>query len=91
MITESPFVELHPLSYSSYQDEKDHPQEMNTDYIAYRVGHKWCLLSKRGGRITPPVYEWIYSLDSDRFDVVLDKGVRTIIDGTGKEVTSDAR
>lgn len=87
LITESPHIELHPLQYNWYQDNKGNWYEKTSDYIAYRVGDKWGLMSKRGIRITEPIYEWLYAIDSDRFEATIDNKIKIIIDETGKEIT----
>lgn len=86
LITESPFVELNPLRYNWCQNENGDWNEKTSDYVAYRVGDKWGLMSNRGTRITQPIYEWLYAIDADRFEATIDNDVKIIIDETGKEI-----
>lgn len=86
LITESPYIELNPLRYNWYQNENGDWSEKTSDYVAYRVGDKWGLMSKRGIRITPPIYDWLYAIDADRFEATIDKNVKIIIDENGKEI-----
>lgn len=87
LIAESPYTELKVLEYDWCQNEKGVSYEKTSDYVAYRVGEKWGLMSKRGVHITPPIYEWLRSIDADRFEATIDNNVRIIIDETGKEVS----
>ncbi len=87
LITESPYIALNPLRYNWYQNERGNWYEKTSDYIAYRVGDKWGLMTKKGIRITDPIYEWLYAIDKDRFEASIDKNVKIIIDETGKEVS----
>ena len=88
LITESPYMEIKPLRYDFSQTEKGVIHEKTSDYVAYRAGDKWGLMSKRGTRITEPVYNWLYAIDADRFEATIDKDVKIIIDGNGKEISS---
>lgn len=86
LITECPYIELNPLRYNWYQNERGECYEKTSDYVAYRVGDKWGLMSKRGVRITAPIYEWLYAIDADRFEATIDNNVKIIIDEYGKEI-----
>lgn len=87
LITESPYLQIRPLMYNWFEDEEGVWHKKTSDYIAYRVGDKWGLMTKRGNRVTEPVYDWLYAIDADRFEATIDKSVKIIIDETGKEVT----
>lgn len=86
LITECPYMELNPLRYNWAQNEKGGWNEKTSEYVAYRVGDKWGLMSKRGTCITGPIYEWLYAIDADRFEATIDNDVKIIIDETGKEI-----
>lgn len=87
LITESPYIELNPLRYNWYQNNEGKWFEKTSDYVAYRVGDKWGLMSKMGNRITDPIYEWLYAIDADRFEATIDNNVKIIIDENGKELS----
>lgn len=86
LITECPFIELNPLRYNWSQNEKGDWYEKTSEYVAYRVGDKWGLMSKKGTCITQPIYEWLYAIDANRFETTIDNDVKIIIDETGKEI-----
>lgn len=85
-ITNSPYSELRPLEYNWHQDKDGQLHQTTSDYIAYRTGQKWGLMSKRGQIITKPLYNWLRAIDSDRFEATLDKDVKIIIDSFEKEI-----
>lgn len=86
LISESPFMELNPLRYNWYKNKNGDWYEKTSDYVAYRVGDKWGLMSKRGDRITKPIFDWLYAIDGNRFEATIDNDVKIIIDETGNEI-----
>lgn len=86
LISTSPYSELKPLEYNWHQDKSGELHQTTSDYIAYRAGQKWGLMSRRGQIITQPLYTWLRAIDSDRFEATLDKDVKIIIDSNGKEI-----
>ncbi len=86
LISTSPYSELRPLEYNWHKDKSGELHQTTSDYIAYRVGQKWGLMSRRGQIITKPLYDWLGASDSDRFEVTLDKDVKIIIGPSGEEI-----
>lgn len=86
LISTSPYSELRPLEYNWHQDKSGELHQTTSDYIAYRVGQKWGLMSRRGQIITKPLYDWLRAIDSDRFEATLDKDVKIIIGPSGEEI-----
>ncbi len=86
LISTSPYSELRPLEYNWHKDKSGELHQTTSDYIAYRVGQKWGLMSRRGQIITKPLYDWLRAIDSDRFEATLDKDVKIIIGPSGEEI-----
>lgn len=85
-IADSPYSELKELKFNGHFVKNGNWIESETDYMAYRIGNSWGLMTILGKRITAPNYSNIKALGKNRFVATLDNENEIIIDGKGKQI-----